>query len=72
MRKKDVVAYFGSVIAVADALHISRSAVYQWPDEVPYLSALHVERATQGKLKAGPLPKLGEAERQAMAQARAQ
>lgn len=63
MRKQDVLDRFGGAAAVAAALGITRSAVYQWGDEVPLLSALHIERLTNGELTTGNLPMPGEAMR---------
>lgn len=63
MRKQDVLARFGGVAQTAAALGISRSAVYQWGDEVPLISALHIERITGGELSVGHMPLPGEPQR---------
>ena len=42
MRTSDVFEAFGSKRAVADALGISISAVYQWADMVPPASAMRL------------------------------
>lgn len=39
MKKADVIAHFGSMPAVAAALGVTRSAVHQWGEVVPYWSA---------------------------------
>lgn len=51
MRKADVIAHFGdSPVAVARALGITRSAVNQWPEQVPLKSALKLQAVTNGEL----------------------
>lgn len=54
MLTSDVIRHFGSKVAVAQAIGISRSAVGQWGDRVPPLSAAKIARATRGKLKFDP------------------
>jgi DNA-binding transcriptional regulator YdaS (Cro superfamily) len=54
MRTSDVIDYFGSKSAVAVALEISPSAVSQWGEIVPPLSAVEIERASKGRLKFDP------------------
>ena len=54
MRKKDVIEHYGSETAVADALEISRRAVYAWGPVVPRTSAYELESLTKGKLKVDP------------------
>lgn len=51
MKKKDVIAHFGSVGAVADALKIKGSAVSQWGEKVPVRRAYELERITSGALR---------------------
>jgi transcriptional repressor of cell division inhibition gene dicB len=51
MLKADVIKYFGSVGAVAQALQIKSAAVSQWPDTIPKLRAYEIERITNGQLK---------------------
>ncbi len=46
-----VIAYFGSVINVAEVLKISRFAIYQWK-KIPTGRAYQIEHLTRGKLKA--------------------
>ena len=54
MRKQDVIEYFGTMTLAADALGISVPAVSQWPEIVPELRALQLERVTGGKLRHDP------------------
>lgn len=42
MFKKDALRHYGSVGAIADALEISRIAVYQWDSVVPRGSAFEL------------------------------
>lgn len=51
MKKKDVIKHFGGVVETAKALGIKSQSVSQWPDEVPELRALQLEKITSGKLK---------------------
>ncbi|SUO95210.1 Cro/CI family transcriptional regulator [Suttonella ornithocola] len=50
MFKKDVITYFGSQIAVADALGIGKSSVSLWGRVIPQLRAMQLEQLTGGKL----------------------
>jgi DNA-binding transcriptional regulator YdaS (Cro superfamily) len=50
MLKSDVIAHFGSQIAAARALRITKSAVSQWPTLVPLKSALRAQALTNGEL----------------------
>lgn len=52
LKKSDVIAHFETVTAVAEALGISIQAVSKWPEDVPELRALQLERITDGELKA--------------------
>ena len=45
MKKIDAILKFGSVRELADALHISVQAVYQWPEELTYNIEARVEYA---------------------------
>lgn len=56
MTKKEAVNYFGSASRVAEALNLTRAAVSQWPEVVPELRQLQLERITGGKLKAESMP----------------
>jgi hypothetical protein len=51
MDKKDVIEHFGSQANTARALGIKRQAVNKWPDLIPILQAIEVERVSGGKLK---------------------
>lgn len=51
MDKKDVINHFGSLANAGRALEISRQAVGSWPDLVPILQAIEIERISGGKLK---------------------
>jgi len=55
MKTKDAITHFGNKAKLAKALNISKSAITQWPDDVPALRAFQIERLTNGKLKAGAL-----------------
>lgn len=52
MKTKDVIKHFGCVQAVADALGITREAVYQWGEEVPKGRAFEIQVLTKSVLKA--------------------
>lgn len=47
MKTKDVLAYFGSQKAIAEAIGISPPAVSQWGEEVPQSRRKSVEMAMQ-------------------------
>jgi hypothetical protein len=51
MQKETVIKHFGSAARVARALGVSRQAVHKWPDLIPELSALRLDRITEGKLR---------------------
>lgn len=55
MRKDKVIAEYGSQAAVARALGIKQPSVSEWPDRIPELSAIKLDRLTNGKLKYDPL-----------------
>ena len=50
MRKKDAIAHFGSGAELARALEISRQAVDQWPEIVPFKAAIEIQRISGDKL----------------------
>lgn len=50
MRKADAITHFGSSIGVAKVLGLSKSAVYQWDDIVPYASALRLAEISGHRL----------------------
>ena len=52
MRKNDVINHFGSMTKAAEVLGLTKSAVSQWPDEIPQRRAYEIEKLTNGKLKA--------------------
>ena len=54
MFTSDAVAAFGSKVAIAEALEISPSAVSQWGELVPPLSAAKLAKRSRGKLKFDP------------------
>ena len=54
MKKDKVIKHYGSAANAARALGISRQAIEQWPETVPYLRACHIQVATKGKLKVDP------------------
>lgn len=56
MKKSDVIAHFGSVSAVADALKIRGAAVSQWGETIPALRAYEIERITNGALTVDDRP----------------
>jgi len=51
MKKSDVISYFGTITEAAKALGLTKSAISQWPAEIPKLRAFEIERLTKGKLK---------------------
>lgn len=56
MNKKDVIKHFRGVSKVAEALNIRSQSVSQWPEQIPPLRAMQIERITKGELKADPVP----------------
>lgn len=54
MQTSDVLTFYGSRKAIAAALGISRSAVYQWRGMVPELTASRLDRLTAGRLRYDP------------------
>jgi hypothetical protein len=54
MLSSDAISFYGGRRAVATALGISKSAVYQWADLVPELSAVKLDRLTGGRLRYDP------------------
>lgn len=51
MRKQTVVDYFGTQIAVAKALGITKSAVCQWKARIPERMAYRLEALTRKRLR---------------------
>lgn len=54
MRKVEVVEYFGSETAVADALGIRQPSVNEWGEYPPDARQLQIERLTKKALRAEP------------------
>ena len=52
MKKTEVVAHFGTLKAVADALGITIGAVWQWKEDLPVGRQAEIELVTGGTLKA--------------------
>ena len=52
MLTRDAVRHFGTLTALAAALGITRSAIYQWGRTVPELRQYQLESLTRGKLRA--------------------
>ncbi len=52
MKKSIAIKHFGSVAALARALHLTPGAVSQWGVDVPKLRAVQLERITDGALRA--------------------
>lgn len=51
MLKRDVIAHFGDLKNIANALGISVSAVSQWGDIIPEKNAYRLQDITDRKLK---------------------
>jgi DNA-binding transcriptional regulator YdaS (Cro superfamily) len=51
MLTNDVIAHFGSKVAIARALGIGKASVSKWPEKVPPLRAAQLHKLTRGKLK---------------------
>lgn len=54
MLKSDVIAHFGSQIAVAKALGITDAAVSLWKEIIPEGSAYKIESLTKRRLRVDP------------------
>jgi transcriptional repressor of cell division inhibition gene dicB len=54
MRKSDVIEYFGSQVAVARALGLTKGAVHLWKKIVPYGRAVQIEAVTNQALRVDP------------------
>lgn len=50
MWKTDVLNFYGSWTAVAQALFITPAAVSQWPELIPERQAYRIEKLTGGQL----------------------
>ena len=51
MLKADVIAYFGGVRAVAEALKLSTQAVTAWKTIIPEVNAWRIFSITKGEMK---------------------
>ena len=51
MNKTDVIEYFGSTRATAEAFGLTTQAVYKWPEKMSELNAIRAQRLSNGKLK---------------------
>jgi transcriptional repressor of cell division inhibition gene dicB len=54
MQKSQVVEHYKTQIAVAEALGISPAAVSKWPELIPELQAVKLDRLTGSQLKYDP------------------
>lgn len=54
MRTQLVIDYFGTAAETARQLGISKGAISQWGEHVPFARALQIERMTRGRLKFSP------------------
>lgn len=55
MKTETVIEYFKTKTALANALDVSKQAISEWKEIVPFSRQLQIERLTKGKLKAMPL-----------------
>lgn len=54
MKTQEAIDHFGTPAALAEALGITREAIYQWGDEVPEARQYQLHLLTGGKLQADP------------------
>lgn len=56
MKIEQVIKFFGSQVALAEALGVQQPAVSMWKSRgrIPHLQQLRLEHITHGKLKAQP------------------
>jgi len=52
MKTETAIEYFKTKAALARALDISKSAISEWKDVVPFKRQLQLEQITNGELKA--------------------
>jgi DNA-binding transcriptional regulator YdaS (Cro superfamily) len=54
MKIEQAIKYFGSQVALADALGVQQPAISMWKTrgKIPHLQQIRIEHATKGKLKA--------------------
>jgi len=50
VKTKTAIAHFGSAMALAKALGLTKGAVSHWGEVIPEKNALKLERITDGKL----------------------
>jgi DNA-binding transcriptional regulator YdaS (Cro superfamily) len=57
MKIEQAIKYFGSQVALADALGVQQPAVSMWKTrgKIPHLQQIRIEHLTKGALKAKPL-----------------
>ncbi|HGA5699024.1 TPA: Cro/CI family transcriptional regulator [Salmonella enterica subsp. enterica serovar Birkenhead] len=51
MNKSEVIQYFGGVCKTAEALGLTHPSVSVWPEIIPKVAALELEKITNGALK---------------------
>ncbi len=51
MKKADAIKFFRSEYAIAKKLKLTKQAVHQWPDVIPFRRAIKLEELSGGKLK---------------------
>ncbi|AVH33420.1 Cro/Cl family transcriptional regulator [Vibrio fluvialis] len=56
MKTRDAIKYFGTAVALARSLGISKQSISRWGEDVPPRRAFELERITLGKLKADFTP----------------
>lgn len=55
MYKDDVIKFYGTRVALAEALGISPAAISQWSDIIPERQAYRLQRLTGNTLKVNPI-----------------
>jgi hypothetical protein len=55
MNKSEAIKYFGGVTALARALHVNRTVIYQWRS-IPLMRQQQIEILTHGVLHADAVP----------------
>ncbi|MCG9782663.1 Cro/CI family transcriptional regulator [Vibrio brasiliensis] len=56
MKTRTAIDHFGTAVALAKSLGISKQSISRWGEEVPPRRAFEIERLTDGKLKADFTP----------------
>lgn len=51
MKTKEAITYFGTAVALAEQLNITKQSVSKWGENVPQRRAFEIERITNGVLK---------------------